>query len=138
MMKTTTVHHMVKSEDLNHHGTLFAGRNAEWFVEAGFIAAAGLLPPQNIVCINIHGMSFRRPVAPGEITRFNSQVVYAGRTSLVVHVCMDVNEQEVVRGFITFVHVNEAGCPAPHGLVIAAATSAERDLQDQARSLPKT
>ena len=31
-------YHLVKSEDLNHHGTLYAGRNAEWFVEAGFIA----------------------------------------------------------------------------------------------------
>ncbi len=25
----------VKSEDLNHHGTLFAGRTSEWFVETG-------------------------------------------------------------------------------------------------------
>ena len=31
---------LVKSEDLNHHGTLFAGRTAEWFVEAGFVSAA--------------------------------------------------------------------------------------------------
>ena len=31
---------LVKGEDLNHHGTLYAGRTAEWFVEAGFIAAA--------------------------------------------------------------------------------------------------
>ena len=28
-------YHLVKSEDLNHHGTLYAGRNAEWFVESG-------------------------------------------------------------------------------------------------------
>jgi hypothetical protein len=28
---------LVKSEDLNHHGTLFAGRTAEWFVESGFL-----------------------------------------------------------------------------------------------------
>jgi len=28
---------LVKSEDLNHHGTLFAGRTAEWFVESGRI-----------------------------------------------------------------------------------------------------
>ena len=31
---------LIKSEDLNHHGTLFAGRCAEWFVESGFIAVA--------------------------------------------------------------------------------------------------
>jgi acyl-CoA hydrolase len=45
---------LVKSEDLNHHGTLFAGRTAEWFVESGFIAAARLINPQNIVCLKIH------------------------------------------------------------------------------------
>jgi len=51
-MKPQTFHYdrLVKSEDLNHHGTLFAGRSAEWFVEAGFIAAASVLPPKNIVC----------------------------------------------------------------------------------------
>ena len=39
-MKTFVTHRLVKGEDLNHHGTLFAGRSAEWFVESGFIAAA--------------------------------------------------------------------------------------------------
>lgn len=29
---------MVIQEDLNHHGTLFAGRAAEWFVATGFMA----------------------------------------------------------------------------------------------------
>jgi len=48
-METLTIYHLVKSEDLNHHGTLFAGRGAEWLVEAGFIAAANLLPPQFIL-----------------------------------------------------------------------------------------
>ena len=42
---------LVKSNDLNHHGTLFAGRTAEWFVESGFIAAAGVLDPKNLVCL---------------------------------------------------------------------------------------
>ena len=31
--------HLVKGEDLNHHGTLFAARAAGWFAEAGFAAA---------------------------------------------------------------------------------------------------
>lgn len=45
-----TTYHLVKSEDLNHHGTLFAGRGAEWFVESGFIAAANLVNPKNLIC----------------------------------------------------------------------------------------
>ena len=59
-MKKYYATHLVKSEDLNHHGTLFAARTASWFVESAFIAAAcehG--DPSEIVCRNIHGMSFR-------------------------------------------------------------------------------
>ena len=39
-MKKYYATHLVKSEDLNHHGTLFAARTASWFVESAFIAAA--------------------------------------------------------------------------------------------------
>ena len=39
-IQALSIYHLVKSEDLNHHRTLFAGRGAEWLVEAGFIAAA--------------------------------------------------------------------------------------------------
>jgi acyl-CoA hydrolase len=61
-IKTFISHRMVKGEDLNHHGTLFAGRTAQWFVEAGFIAAASLTHPKNILCLKIHGMLFKKPV----------------------------------------------------------------------------
>ena len=40
---TSFIQHLVKSEDLNHHRTLYAGRTAEWFVETGFVAAANLV-----------------------------------------------------------------------------------------------
>src|SRR5665254_21309 len=39
-MKEYNVSHLVKSEDLNHHGTLYAWRSAEWLVEGAFVAAA--------------------------------------------------------------------------------------------------
>ena len=55
----------MKSEDLNHHGTLFAGKTAMWFVESGFIAVASLTHPENIVCLNIHGMLFKKPIGNG-------------------------------------------------------------------------
>ena len=29
-MVTMINHHLVKNEDLNHHGTLYAGRTADW------------------------------------------------------------------------------------------------------------
>src|SRR5512133_2595921 len=112
------IQHLVKSEDLNHHRTLYAGRTAEWFVETGFIAAANLLPPQQIVCLKIHGMEFLHPVRPGEIACFEGQIVDAGRTSLIAFVSMRVKDRQIVEGFITFINVDESGNAMPHGIVI--------------------
>lgn len=136
-IRTLTTYHLVKSEDLNHHGTLFAGRNAEWFVEAGFIAAAALARPENIVCLKIHGMSFTRPVQRGEVICFESQIVFAGRSRLVAHVKMKGKNEEdvIVDGFITFVHVDQDGNPLPHGIIITAETPEETSLQEYARNL---
>jgi acyl-CoA hydrolase len=130
-------HRLVKSSDLNHHGTLYAGRTAEWFVEAGFIAAASLTSPDSTVCLKIHGMEFRRPVKPGEIVRFESKVVDAGRTSLTVNVRVFAQEQQMVQGFLTFVHVNSEGKPTPHDLVISPVTPEDIALQEAARQLKK-
>ncbi len=130
-------HHLVKGEDLNHHGTLFAGRNAEWFVEAGFIAAAKLTRPENIVCLKIHGMSFTRPVRRGEVIRFESQVIFAGRSRLVALVRMlGNNEQDrIVEGFITFVHVDQYGNTLPHQITVTPETPEEIELNEKAGHL---
>lgn len=50
---------LIKEEDLNRHGTLFAARAAGWFVEAAFAAAACEYgTTAGIVCRNLHDMSF--------------------------------------------------------------------------------
>lgn len=136
-MITMINHHLVKSEDLNHHGTLYAGRTADWFVESGFIAAASLTGPENIVCLKIHGMLFSRPVHRGEIITFESRIVYAGRTKLVANVKTTVGDQIVVSGFITFIHVDDQGQAFPHGIIIDADTLEEVDLQEKAKNLPE-
>ena len=82
--RKVTTQHLVKGEDLNHHGTLFAGRAAEWFVEAGFLAAAAFVPAENIVLVKINSMTFSRPVKRGAILRLDSEVVRAGRTCTVL------------------------------------------------------
>jgi acyl-CoA hydrolase len=128
---------LVKSEDLNHHGTLFAGRSAEWFVEAGFIAAASALTASSIVCLKIHGMTFTSPVPPGAIACFESKIVHTGRTSLVTYIRLKLRgrEEPVLDGFITFVHVNEEGKPQPHGLSFEPETEEDRRLNQQAKTL---
>lgn len=127
----------IKAEDMNHHGTLYAGRTAEWFVESGFTAAAILTCPENIVCLKIHGMTFMRPVRAGEIIRIESRVVLAGRTSLISYVETKVGSDVVVKGFITFIHVDKEGHPVPHGIVLDATTPEEIILAEAARDLPE-
>lgn len=108
--KDIVIHRQIKAQDLNHHGTLFAGRAAEWFVEAGLIAAASLKSPRNVVCVNIHGMVFSKPVHVENILRFESKVVFTGRTRIVTNVKIFFahNNELVLSGFLTFVHVNES------------------------------
>lgn len=127
---TCTSNHLVKSEDLNHHGTLYAGRSADWFVEAGFIAAARLLPPDSIVCLKIHGMTFTHPVRCGEIATYRSKIIYTGRTSLVAFVEMFAKDELVVNGLITFIHVDENSIPKVHGIIIVPVTENDKKIQD--------
>ncbi len=137
MIPTYVTHHLVKGEDLNHHGTLFAGRSAEWFVESGFIAASTLSRPENIVCLKIHGMCFNRPVRKGEVVRFDSRIVYTGRSRIVAHVQMKgiPTDDVVVDGFLTFVNVDEHGHALPHGVTIQPETPEEIEIQAKAKAL---
>lgn len=137
-MRTISSCHLVKSEDLNHHGTLFAGRGAEWFVESGFVAASMYLNPRFIICLKIHGMHFSKSVRPGEVIIMKSAVVYAGKTSLTVHVdVFNAKEENIVDGFITFVYVDENTKPAPHKLEIIPKSAREKQLWEEAKALSK-
>jgi acyl-CoA hydrolase len=133
----TVTMRLVKSEDLNHHGTLFAGRTAEWFVESGFISVASLLNPQNIVCLKIHGMFFTKPAKSGDVLKFSSRVVYAGNTSLTSYVHVENNgaEKPLVDGFVTFIHVDENTRPFPHHLQINPVNEEDKILYEAAKNL---
>lgn len=138
-MKRYTCTHLVKSEDLNHHGTLFAGRMAEWFVEASFIAAAGLHGnPADIVCIKIHGMKFPTPVGKGSLLFLYSKVVRAGTTSLTVYTYSTAGNEDTVLtdGFVSFVCVDDKGKKKPHNIVLPEPEDAhEAKLRDMAKGL---
>jgi acyl-CoA hydrolase len=133
----TVTMRLVKSEDLNHHGTLFAGRTAEWFVESGFIAVASLLNPQNVVCLKIHGMFFTKPAKSGDVLKFSSKVVFAGNSSKTSYVHVEKNgaEKPLVDGFVTFIHVDENTRPAPHHLMINPVSEEDKRLYDEAKNL---
>jgi len=131
--------HLVKSEDLNHHGTLFAARTAAWYVEAAFAAAAATnRNSDEIVCRNIHGMSFGVPVNMGDLICFSSRVARVGRTSITVHVSVrsELTGAEQVSGFVTFVTVDKEGRKKPHGIVLdEPADEEERRIRELANKL---
>ena len=131
---------LVKSEDLNHHGSLYAGRTAEWFVESGFIAASALLNPKNVVCLNIHGMHFLQPVRVGEVVKFSSKLAWVGKSSLMayVKVCKNNNDKMLVDGFITFIHVDENTRPTPHGIKLLLNTEEQKKLNEKANMLKES
>ncbi len=138
-MKTHVTNRLVKQGDLNHHGTLFAGRAAEWFVETAFIAAATEVgDSSSIVCLNIHGLVFRNPVHPGEIITIKSQIAALGNTRLVVHGEITVVNRDIqpIEGFITFIHVDAEGKKLPHGLKLdPAADDKEEQIRQKAALL---
>lgn len=139
-VKNFKTYRLVKSEDLNHHGTLFAGRSAEWFVESGFVAAANLIDPKRLICVQIHGMYFSKPVKPGQIVCYNSRIVYAGSSSFYAYIKVTVGgdeSQTQVDGFITFVHVDENTHPKAHNIEIKPVTPEDIKLSEKAQKLKK-
>jgi acyl-CoA hydrolase len=121
-MKTYSTLRLVKSEDLNHHGTLYAARSAAWFVEAGVMAAAGTHgDTSEIVCRMIHGLSFTRPVQNGDVLRFDARIAAAGTTSLTtqIRVSSEITGRHAIDGYITFVVLDHTtGRPKPHHIVL--------------------
>lgn len=137
-LKSFQTHHLVKSADLNHHGTLFAGRGASWFVESGLLAAANVLDPKHIICKMVHGMHFEFPAQLGDIICYHSKVVYTGRTSLTVSVraYLDlVPDKPILDGFITFVYVDENTRPQPHNVFVEPESEEDRELYLKAEAL---
>lgn len=134
-IKIFTTHHLIKQGDLNHHGTLYAGRSADWFVESGFIAAASLTKPENIVCLKIHGMTFVKPAHRGDILCCESRVILAGRTSLMVYVQITNSSDTLLQGFLTFIHVDKDGKPFPHGIKLEYSNEDEIRLMKEAERI---
>jgi acyl-CoA hydrolase len=117
----TVIFHLVRPEDLQHHGTLFAGRMAEWFVETCFIAACRLVGrPEDVVCVQVHGMNCRKAATNGDIVEIKARVAFLGTTSITVSGKAFVNEDKApaVLGMATFVTVDKDNQPYAHGLVL--------------------
>ncbi len=137
-MRSYEITRLIKSEDLNHHGTLYAGRSAEWLVEAAFIAAAAEHGrPQNVLCVNVHGFTFKEPVQLGDIITFRSRVVKTGRSSITVYVqaVSEISAKAHLDGFLTFACVEPGSKKGKAHNIVMDEPADEEERKIRARAL---
>lgn len=132
----SVVSRLVRPEDLNHHGTLFAGQMAKWLIEAGLIMASRLTgKPEDIVCVQLNGMTFKKPVNNGDLIEVKSRVAYLGSTSIMIYseVIRQQDDVPLVTNMATFVTVSKDGQPYKHGLKLNQEYIARnRDIYEEA------
>ncbi len=132
----TTLLHLVKPEDLNHHGTLYAGQMAKWLVEAGFITASRLCgKPEDVVCVQVNQMTFKKPVNNGDIVEIKSRVAYLGSSSITIYsqVYRRQDAAPLISNMATFVNVDKQNKPYAHGLKLTEEYIARnRDMYQEA------
>ncbi|HWL95093.1 MAG TPA: acyl-CoA thioesterase [Phycisphaerae bacterium] len=113
---------LVKSEDLNHHHTLYGGRCVEWCVHAAYIAAESCFDrPQPLVFMSIRSLSMRAPARLGDIIQLVGEIDYVGDSTIGVRVdariTQPTDDQKIVAtGTFLFCSVDEAGRAIDHGL----------------------
>ncbi len=71
--------------------------------------------PENIVCVNVHGLTFTEPGNRGDIINLETRIAKTGRTSFTVYGKITKNDSNKILsdGFVTFVFVDENGKAIP-------------------------
>lgn len=141
-MKSYASSRLVTGQDMNHHDTLFAARMAEWFTEATFLGASNLYgkygEKDHLVAVEIHSMKFLGPSFNGDMIRFVSTGVKAGKTSLTVYTKALRNNTEIklAEGFSTFVCIDGNKKKIPHNIVLdEPITEEEREIVEKFNKL---
>lgn len=128
--------HLIKPEDLNHHGTLFAGQMAKWLIEAGLITAARLVGnPEDIVCVRVNSLIFKKPLNNGDLVEIKSRIAQLGNTSITVYseVWRKYDNVPVVSNMATYVTVDKQNKPYKHGFKLTEEyISNNRSIYEQA------
>ncbi len=101
---------MVEPGDMNHHSTLYAARALQWMVDASFIAAANERgEKEGLVYKNIHQFDFMKSLEGGDIARYETTVVRAGRSSVTMRSGLynDLTGELCGEGYLTYVMTEE-------------------------------
>jgi acyl-CoA thioesterase YciA len=103
-------------KDTNQHGTIFGGIILSYIDIAGGVEAHKHTN-NAIVTAAMDKVEFKEPVRVGEVVSFYATTTRVGRTSISVHVDVEVNRQSklihVTSADLVFVSVDRNGRPTP-------------------------
>ncbi|MDZ7771173.1 MAG: hotdog domain-containing protein [Balneolaceae bacterium] len=110
---------LIKPQDLNAHGTLFGGSVLSWIDEESAIFVSCQLGRGNLVTKFMSEIDFVSSAELGDIIEIGMETVSFGTSSITVR-CVVRNKfskETIIRiDKIVFVHLDEEGRPAPHGV----------------------
>ncbi len=103
-------------KDTNQHGTIFGGIIMSYIDIAGGVQASRIAGGP-VVTVAMKEVVFKQPVMVGEVVSFYAETVRVGRTSVTVHVDVEVDRSgrliPVTAADIVFVAVDGNGRPRP-------------------------
>ena len=109
---------LIRSEFLNHYGTLFGGYMMQWADDMAYNAASLAYPRASFVTKLFGQFDFTSPVRSGDIIKIFGEVESVGNTSCKIAVWA-VNARtnaEVFRTFAIMVNVQDGrAIPIPRG-----------------------
>lgn len=111
--------HFVKKSEVGYHGNLFGGVMLAWLDEAAAAYAAQAADTPRMVTKHIAGLTFRKPVRPGQIIKIYGEVAKIGKTSLRLnvearrHSVYNGSQKLVVSTQMTFVRIDGDGEAIP-------------------------
>ena len=110
---------LIKPQDLNANGTLFGGALLAWIDEEAAIYAICQLKSGNLVTKFISEIDFVSSATLGDVVEIGMDVVKFGSTSIILRceVRNKFTKHTIIKiDRIVFVHLDEQGKPAPHGI----------------------
>lgn len=128
---------IVKTDDLNHHGTLFIGKALTYLAETGFLNMALTYGNgDEIVFRALDGFRFFSPVPKGSILTYTSQIVRLGKTSATLYIKGECKLASTLNmeGYCTYVTVDEkTRVKKPHNMVLDSPSDEyEKELRQKA------
>jgi acyl-CoA thioesterase YciA len=126
-----TVKVVAMPADTNANGDIFGGWVLSQMDMAGGIAGVEQARGR-VVTINVHSMTFIRPVRVGDVLSVYTEVASIGRTSMKIHIeawakrFLSHELEKVTDAIFTFVAIDDSGRPRP----------IPRDEEDPSRALP--